>query len=78
MENAKLFVNFIMDPQNAALISAFAHYDNGIKGTEPYLPKEMAGAPELTVPAGVKTEFIKPCSPEVTAVHTKIWNNLLK
>jgi spermidine/putrescine transport system substrate-binding protein len=78
MENAKLFVNFIMDPQNAALISAFAHYDNGIKGTEQYLPKEMAGAPELTVPAGVHTEFLEPCPAEVTAVHTKIWNNLLK
>jgi len=78
MENAKLFVNFIMDPENAALISAFAHYDNGIKGTDAYLPKEMQGAPELTVPAGVKTEFIKPCSQDVTALHAKIWNNLLK
>lgn len=78
MDNAKLFVNFIMDPQNAALISAFAHYDNGIVGTEPYLPPELKDAPEWKVPAGVKTEFIKPCTPEVTAIHTKIWNNLLK
>ena len=78
MENAKLFINFIMDPQNAALISAFAHYDNGIIGTEPYLPKDMVGAPELTVPAGVKTEFLKPCSQDVTAIHAKIWNNLMK
>ena len=78
MDNAKLFVNFIMDPQNAAMISAFAHYDSGIAGTEPYLPKELNGAPEWTVPAGVKTEFIKPCSQEVATLHEKIWNNLLK
>ncbi len=78
MDNAKLFQNFIMDPQNAALISAFAHYDNGIKGTEPYLPKEMAGAPELTLPAGTTADFVKACPHDVAVMQAKIWNNLLK
>ncbi|MET1025744.1 MAG: extracellular solute-binding protein [Dongiaceae bacterium] len=78
LENAKLFQNFIMDPQNAAMISAFAHYDNGIIGTEPYLPKEMLGAPELTVPAGTKLTFEPACSHDVIVLQGKMWNNLMK
>jgi spermidine/putrescine transport system substrate-binding protein len=79
-ENAKLFLNFIMDPQNAAMISGFAKYANGIKGSEPFLPDEMKGAPELTVPKELESagEFLKPCAPEVTEIYSKIWTDVLK
>ena len=79
-DNAKLFLNFIMDPQNAGMISAFAKYANGIKGSEQYMPPEMKGAPELIVPAEFEAagEFLKPCAPEVTGIYTKIWTDVLK
>jgi spermidine/putrescine transport system substrate-binding protein len=79
-ENAKLFMNFIMDPQNAALISAFAKYANGIKGSEQYMPEDMKGAPELVVPEEFQKSgaLLESCSPEVHDLYTRIWTDLLK
>ncbi len=78
VENARLFQNFIMDPENAALISNFARYANGIEGSEKYMDPEMVNAPEIVPPDYYKATFIPPCSRKVTEYYTKIWNNLLK
>ena len=80
LENAKLFQNFIMDPANAALISDFAGYDNGITGSHDFAAnKDWASAPELNPPAEApKAEFVPPCSPEVVEIYNKIWTNLKK
>ena len=79
-DNAKLFLNFIMDPENAAMISNFAKYANGIKGSQPFMDPAMKDAPELNVPAEFQSagEFLTTCSPEVNDVYAKIWQQLLK
>ena len=78
VENAKLFQNFIMEPKNAALISAFAKYANGIKGSEQFMPPEMQGAPELTLPEPNKGVFLQACPPEVNEIMTRIWTEVQK
>lgn len=79
MENAKLFQNFIMVPENAALISDFAGYENGIEGSDKYMPADFASAPEIMAPSGSPTpEFVPPCPKEVLDIYNKIWTNLRK
>lgn len=79
MDNAKLFQNFVMAPENAALISEFAGYDNGITEGLATLPKEFGSAPEIVRPASAPVpEFVPPCDPAVVEIYNKIWTNLKK
>jgi spermidine/putrescine transport system substrate-binding protein len=80
VENAKLFQNFVMDPENAAGLSAFARYGNGIMGSDKFMPADMKDAPELTIPKEMegRYEFSTACPPEVTEIYTKIWTELMK
>lgn len=80
VDEAKAFQNFIMDPENAALISEFARYANGIDGSDAFMPADMKTAPEIVIPAELadKGHFTKTCSPETQALYTRIWTDLQK
>ena len=80
VDNAKLFLNFMMDPQNAAMNSSFTRYANGIHGSEQYMPADMKDAPEMVIPPELKDagKFNLACPPEVQALYTRLWTELLK
>ncbi len=80
VDNAYKFLDFIMVPENAAMISAFARYANGIAGSEAFMPEDMKTAPEVVTPeefraAGV---FLPVCSQRAQDYLTAIWTELQK
>jgi spermidine/putrescine transport system substrate-binding protein len=78
MDNAKAFVNFMMAPENAAMVSNYARYSNGINGSAAFMDAGLAEAPELTPPADAPApEFIPTCSPESVKLYDRVWTKLL-
>jgi spermidine/putrescine transport system substrate-binding protein len=79
-EEAYTFLDFIMVPENAAMISSFARYANGISGSAEFMPEDMKTAPEIQVPAELVSagHFLPTCSPKAQEYYTAIWTELQK
>lgn len=79
-ESAKKFQNFIMHPENAAMISKFTGYANGVMGSEKYMDADMLTSPEVVVPKEFQAagHVTKLCSPEIMKLYTAIWTELQK
>jgi spermidine/putrescine transport system substrate-binding protein len=80
VDAAYAFMDFILQPENAAMISNFARYANGVSGSEAFMDPEMATAPEVVIPdehkaAGV---FMPVCSETAREYMTAIWTELQK
>jgi spermidine/putrescine transport system substrate-binding protein len=80
VDEAHQFLNFIMEPENAGLISAFARYANGITGSDPFMPADMADAPEILIPEELQAagHFLPTCSAKALEYYTAIWTELRK
>ena len=80
VDEAYKFLDFIMVPENAAMISAFARYANGIAGSEAFMPEDMKDAPEINIPEEFKSagHFLPTCSPKAQEYYTAIWTELQK
>ena len=80
VEEAYKFLDFIAVPENAALISSFARYANGIAGSEEFMPADMKDAPEIVIPAEFKDKgvFLPTCTGKAQEYITAIWTELQK
>ncbi|MBP9181575.1 MAG: extracellular solute-binding protein [Fuscovulum sp.] len=80
VDEAYQFMEFILKPENAALISNFAKYANGITGSEAFMDPAMATAPEVVIPEEHKANgvFMPVCSEKAREYMTAIWTELQK
>ena len=78
VDEAYKFLDFIMLPENAALISAYARYANGITGSEAFMPEDMRTAPEVVVPEEFRAagHFVPACPASAMELYTAIWTEL--
>lgn len=78
-ENAIKFMNFLLEPENAAAVTNYAAYTSGVAGVEPFLDEAIRTSPENNPPAeATPGQFAQVCAPEVQALYDAIWTNLKK
>lgn len=77
-DNAIKFMNFLLEPENAAAVTNYAQYIAGVTGAEKFYSDVVKAAPELNPPASQKGEFVMACTQDVQANYDAIWTNLKK
>ena len=77
-ENAKLFVQFMLKPENSAMSSNFTRYASALKGAEAFYDANLKEAPELNVPADEKIAFTPACPEAATKLADRVWTKLKK
>jgi spermidine/putrescine transport system substrate-binding protein len=78
-DNALKFMNFLLDPANAAAVTNYAAYTAGVTGVEPFLDEAIKSSPENNPPADApKGSFIQVCDQETQTFYDAIWTNLKK
>ena len=77
-DNAKIFLNWMMDPKNAAEASNFSGYNNAIKGAEAFMKPELRDNPAINPPEAMKARFkpVKDCSMKARELRDGVWTRL--
>lgn len=75
-DNAIKFMDFLLEPENAAAVTNFARYTAGVTGVGPHLDPALATSPEQNPPAGMNGVFVEACDAETQPLYDKIWTRL--
>ncbi len=75
-DSALKFIEFMMQPENAAMQTNFARYANGISGSDAFLAEDLKTAPEIVAPKSVKAIFVPACSEKAIKLQDKVWTKL--
>lgn len=76
LDNAKAFLNFLMDPENIALQQKSTGYQSAIAGSNKYLSPDLGNSPEFNPPADLKITFAPACEEKATRAYDRIWTDL--
>ena len=75
-ENALLFMDFLLQPENAAAVTNFARYTAGVKGVGQFLDPALAESPEQNPPADMKGFFVQACDEKTQPLYDQIWTRV--
>ena len=77
-ENAKLFMNWMMDPKNAAEASNFSGYNNAVKGADAFMNADLRNNPAINTPESLKSRLrpVKDCSMKNRELRDGVWTRL--
>lgn len=79
-DNALKFMNFLLEPENAAAVTNYAAYTAGVKGVAPFLTDAIKNSPETNPPESAKGKgsFVAACDEATQKFYDAIWTNLKK
>jgi spermidine/putrescine transport system substrate-binding protein len=75
LDNAKIFINWMMDPKNIAMQTNFTGYDNSITGSSDFFDQALKDDPAVNVPAEY-VDLISPipnCGEEARDLYTQVF-----
>ena len=78
METAKEFLNWMLDPKNAAAASNYTGYSNAIMGSGQYLNEELKADPAVNMPEEYadRLSAFESCSPKSKELRERVWTKL--
>ena len=77
LEQAKVFINWMMDPRNIADATNWNAYGNAIVGSDAFVDAELASSP-MVVPSAEQLAYAAPvetCSLEATDLYDRLWTS---
>jgi spermidine/putrescine transport system substrate-binding protein len=78
VENAKKFMNFMMDPVNMAMLTEDQGYGDAVMGTAAYYSDELKSAPEINPPSDLNVVFAPTCSPKAQSLIDRVWTKVMQ
>jgi spermidine/putrescine transport system substrate-binding protein len=80
IDNAKIFINWMMDPANIGEATNFVGYDNGITGSSEFMTAELGANPAVVIPEEFKALAapVPGCSVEAIDLYDQVWTNFKK